>query len=386
MALFMGGVFLVFNDTISNAFSNNFIVEYKYLIFILIVFSIVNGFFKNFSLLTNRLKKYLMVSFVVMLSMLILQVINILSFNDMFYTFLLFTFAQIFMYFLLVIDLKKYMLLSGKNMFISIKELKYILPISIIGIVGISNELIDQFMVSFMLDPLALAELKVGSFRVPFIGALTIATVTVLIPIFSKLISENKENEIIQQWNRAIQKTTVLLLPIFVFSLIFAYQIIGLLFSNKYEIAPLIFQIYTIKYFLTVVTFGSVMGAIGLQKEWLNNFLIVTVVNIVANYFAIKHYGILGAVTVTAAVQYFGSYLMIAKISKRLNCSFSDYFPYRHYLKVLIVSLFYTLVFYTTFRYFNLDFIWVVPIAIGYYLVVVYTFDKKFEYIKRGIV
>ena len=54
MALFMGGVFLVFNDTISNAFSNNFIVEYKYLIFILIVFSIVNGFFKNFSLLTNR--------------------------------------------------------------------------------------------------------------------------------------------------------------------------------------------------------------------------------------------------------------------------------------------------------------------------------------------
>lgn len=386
MSFVLTFLFILFNSYISNIFQNIWIKEYKWLISGLIFFTIVNGYFKNFTLLTNRLGKYVKINFLAFVLMFVLQILNMITINSAFLIFLFFTFAQVFIFLSLSTDLIKYLKVKSKQKLVTIEEFKYILPISAVGLIGVINELIDQFMVSVMLNPLAMAELKVGSFRIPFISAITTATVTVLIPVFSNLISENKTKNIVAQWKSAVKKTTVLLLPIFVFSLVFAHQIIGLLFSDKYEHAALIFQIYTLKYFLTVITFGAVMGAIGLQKQWMYNLFTIVVLNIVLNYFAILHYGIFGAATVTALVWYIGAALQIYQINKRLNCSFWDYFPYIKYLKVLSLSLLVSMTLYIVFQYLSLAFIWVVPTGIVFYVFMVYVFDRKFEYIRKGIV
>lgn len=386
LSLLLTLMFIVFNSYVAKSFQNEWIEDYKWIIGAFIFFSILRHYFKNFTLLINKLKKYVKVNIFAYLLMLVLQIYNILTVKSAFLIFVYFTMGQVLIFVFLSTDLLKYLKIKSEKIFVSIKEAKYILPVSAVGLIGVVNELIDQFMVSVMLNPIAMAELKVGSFKIPLISALTMSIITVLIPVFSKLISEGKADEIIDQWKIAVSKTTVLLLPIFVFSLIFAHEIIGLLFSDKYDLAPKIFQIYTLKYFLTVITFGAVMGAIGLQKQWMYNLLIIVAINIVLNYFAVKYYGLLGAAVVTALVWYIGAGLQIYQINKKLNCTFLDYFPYKQYAKVLILSLVLSGLMYAIFWYFELSFFWVVPFALIYYILVVYVFDRKFEYIRKGIV
>lgn len=386
VSLLLGIIFIYSSSYFTDIFSNYWFLQYKYIIASLIIFSILNGFFGNFSLLTNNLRNFLIINVTVMTLMLMLQLSNIFTGKDIFNIFLIFTLSQLFIFILLSFKVRKYMRIKSKKKLISIDELKYILPISVVGLIGVINELIDQFMVSAMLNPIAMAELKIGSFQIPFVSVVTISAVTVLIPIFSKLINQNKKEEIIYLWNQTTQKTIVLLLPIFVFCLIFAHEIIGFLFSNKYEHASYIFQIYTMKYFLTVITFGTVMGSLGLQKQWMYNLFIIVAINIVLNYFAIKYYGIYGAATVTAIVWYIGASLQIYQINRKLRCSFWDYFPYKQYLKVLSSSLILTLIWFLMFRYLEFSSYMVVPVAIIYYITIVYLFDRKFEYIRKGIV
>lgn len=385
ISLIVGCLFYLFAPLVSKWFMNEWLLQERLLISILIGFTIFNSYFKNYAILTKKLQYYFYVNVIAFGAMLIMQILLVFNHAKIHMFLVVFVLAQILVFGMWIIKAFYLLKLKTPAIFVTISEFKYILPVTAVGLIGIINELIDQLMVSTMLGPEQMAELKVGSFQIPFISVITVSTTALLIPIFSKMINENKNHEIVKIWREITEKTTVLLVPIFVFSLVFAEQIIGLLFSDKYVSAPLIFQIYALKYFFTVITFGAVMGSIGLQKAWMNNLIVIIILNSVLNYFAISYFGIFGAAIVTAFVWYFGAFLQVIQINKKLDSKFSDYFPWKKYIGVLSVAILTVLPVYVIFFVFKFQYWVVIPFAIVYYLSNVYLFDRKFEYIIRGV-
>jgi len=183
------------------------------------------------------------------------------------------------------------------------------------------------------------SNLRIGAFQIPFIGIITGSLLTVMIPIMSKYYKNNEYQNITGMWKISIEKASVLLVPIVIFCLIFAHEIIISFFGDKYESAVIIFQVYMFQWLRAVVIFGGVMGAIGLEKELFKNTVLITLLNVILNYFLILKFGVIGAAFATTFLNYFGALLLIKKINIRLGLNFFTYFPYKVYFVSLFLSL-----------------------------------------------
>ena len=208
-----------------------------------------------------------------------------------------------------------------------------------VALVGILNSFIDQIMVSIMLTTEAYSNLRIGAFQIPFIAIITGSLLTVMIPMISRYYREKNYTEVIKIWTLSIEKASILLVPIVIFCLIFANEIIINFFGEKYTASVMIFQIYMVQWLKAVVIFGGIMGAIGLEKELFKNTIIIAILNIIFNYFLILKLGAIGAAITTTILNYFGAFLLIKEINKKLQKNFFSYFPSNVYFKSIIISV-----------------------------------------------
>lgn len=322
---------------VASLFENDFFVSYSSILAGILFFKIANSYFLNFHLLIEKLKYFLFVKVVyfgwIIVSLWLLW-INVFPLKTMF--FLMFVIELI--NFLLFLRFQTTYGFSIKNV-LKREEANYILYIALGGMAGIFNVYIDKFMISGMLMPEAYAEYQVGALTIPFIGVLTASVVTVLTPEFSRLFNNNKSNEIVTKWKSATEKVTFYIIPIFTFCIFFGPELISSIYSEKFEISGLIFQIYTAKNLLAVIIFGGVMGAIGLQRYLLFTQIINATLNIIANYFLIRNYGAVGAAIGTLIVTYLGYIIPIYAIKQKINAGFLDYFPLKSWLKTMMLSV-----------------------------------------------
>lgn len=340
LVLFVGSCLLLFFDEqVSIKLGNNYINNLSYLIVILFVTNSSMEFFKNFSSVTNQLKSYLYLTTTIQLISLLCCILVVITKPNIAYILFTIVVFNSIIFMLLVKNNLKFFLVTVKERLISKLEFKYVLAMASVTLISVLNSYIDQLMVSLMLSVEEYAHLKIGAFRIPFISVVTGSLLTVMIPIISKLFRENKTEQIIETWKLSIEKATVLLVPVVIFSLVFAEEIIIGFFGIKYTPAIIVFQVYMIQWLRAVVIFGGVMGAIGLEKQLFKNTVIITVLNVVLNYMMILKFGILGAAITTTFLNYFGALLLIKDINKRLKQPFFSYFPSRIYFTSLLLSL-----------------------------------------------
>jgi len=340
LLLVVGSCLLLFFDNqLSVKLGNDYINDLSYLIVILFVSNSSIEFFKNLSTVTNQLKSYLYLTTTLQLLSVLCSVIVVIVNPNIAYILFTSVLFNSILFILLVRNNLKYFLVTVKERLISKLEFKYVVAMASVALVGVLNGYIDQLMVSVMLSAREYANLKIGAFQIPFISVVTGSLLTVMIPVISKLFREDKTAEIIETWKLSIEKATVLLVPIVIFCLVFAEEIIIGFFGIKYTPAIIVFQVYMIQWLRAVVIFGGVMGAIGLEKELFKNTIIITVLNVVLNYVMILEFGILGAAITTTFLNYFGALLLIKDINRRLKRSFFSYFPSRIYFTSLILSL-----------------------------------------------
>lgn len=340
LLLFIGSCILfLFDEQVSIKLGNHYIENLSYLIAILFISNSSIEFFKNLSTVTNQLRSYLYLTTTIQMVSVFSCVLIVFINPNIAYILLINVVFNSILFLLLVRKNLKYFLATVKGKFISNVEFKYIMAMASVSFIGVLNGYVDQLMVSIILSAREYANLKIGAFQIPFIGVITGSLLTVMIPIISKLFRDNKTDEIIETWKLSIEKATVLLVPVVIFCLIFADDIIIVFFGTKYSPAIIVFQVYMLQWLRAVVIFGGVMGAIGLEKQLFKNTVIITVLNVILNYFMILKFGILGAAITTTFLNYFGALLLIKDINKRLKRSFFSYFPSKIYFTSLFLSI-----------------------------------------------
>ena len=371
-------VFAIINRYLANNFQNNYIVDYSIPIVIILFFRILNSFFINFNLITKRLFYHTKIQIIHLFLILILlffaykysfttkEVLLFLGAIE----FIKFLFFSRYLYFYLTVPSRKYIA--------NVIEFKYILPITAVGLINVLNVYVDKIMVSSILTPVNYADYQVGAFVIPFMGIITSSVITVLIPHFAKLHALNKIKELITIFREAIKKMSTLLVPILIYCIVFGQELITFLYSDNYELSGRIFQIYTINYLLSVVTFAAILGATGLQNWIVINSLFNLITNLILNYFFIKQFGTIGAVYATLLSTYLGYIFPIYLMWKNLNSNFFSYFPIFHYLKIVIASIIFSLLFYSIYYSFDFAKVYSIVFSFAYYLIVLFIVNRLF--------
>jgi len=155
---------------------------------------------------------------------------------------------------------------------LSVKEIfAYSVPIMLASIGGIIMRSSDQFYISRFFGTDSFAEYSNGFIQLPFVGMITGAASTILMPLFSKIVSDKSDlKELVTIWRSTLVKSATTIYPILIFFIINAEPIIGLLYSNLYVESILYFQIAMGVNFFNIIIFTPLILAFGKTKFYAN--------------------------------------------------------------------------------------------------------------------
>ena len=361
-------IFYLSASFFSNLFKNDYIFELAVVMTIIIFFNIHISFFKSLATVTKQLKFFMLATSFLTLFSTIISLSLLIYTKNMTYLIVVLALLAFVTFCILVKKNLKYFRYKAKFQLAKKQEFYYIVMMSSVSLVTVLNTYIDQIMVSIMLPLEAYANLRIGSFQIPFIGIISGSLLTIMVPIISRYYVEGKYINIVHVWRMSIEKATILLIPIIIFCLVFAEEIIVGFFGEKYIGAGIIFQIYMFQWLRAVIILGGVMGAIGLEKELFKNTAYIAVLNIVGNYIMILFFGVVGAAITTTVLNYTALVLLVKKINKRLSINFFEYFP----AKVYFISLGISTILALAIKYFllgNLDSIaYLILLALLFYI------------------
>lgn len=135
----------------------------------------------------------------------------------------------------------------------------------------------DQFFVSRYFGEIVFAEFANGFIQFPLAPMITASVMAVMIPVFSKADTPQLFSDAIQSWQKAILKTSLILYPLLMYSIVFATQIIIFIYGREYSNSSVYFQIILISNFVNIYPFLPVMLALGKMKIYVSFYLISAV-------------------------------------------------------------------------------------------------------------
>ena len=381
MALLSCLIFFLFKYNFFVLFKNDFFVLYIIYFILILFFKIINTFFSNYFLFTNKLNFFNIVS----LAFLVIYLLSFFYFGavppDVEFILIFFVVYEVVKFMVLCIPFIKSLSCNnfGANIVVNKEELKFVLPTILLVLAGILNMQIDKYMISAMETPEVFAKYQVGAFNIPFIAVITTSFFTIITPQITKSLRENNIVESLKLTQVTIRQASLLLLPIIVFCFFFSTEIIVLLFGERFASSGEVFKIYSLRFLISVFPFSIYMGIIGLKNLASIHVVASAILNIICNMILIPRFGVIGAVYATIIASYATVFIPIFLINKKLSTNLFSYFPIKDFLKTLIISMFILLPFYFTFKKILIG-KWVfaiVPIAVIYYLTTIFIIERK---------
>lgn len=217
-------------------------------------------------------------------------------------------------------------------------QLKYAVPLGLSDVIDVLAREIDKIFISLFFVASEYAVYANGAINVPFIRAITGAVIAVLLPKFVTFYKDNQGEKLLELWHESIRRISLLFLPLMFFLIIFAEDIMVILFSSKYLQSAVPFRIYTVGLAVMVTLWANILAAMGFTKDILKISAISLLLNIILNYIFIHVFGFIGPAIGTIIQRYITTIIFLIFISKRLNVSFSRVFPWKSYGSILLVS------------------------------------------------
>ncbi len=209
-------------------------------------------------------------------------------------------------------------------------QLAYGLPLGLSTMVNTFSRNIDRTMVSGYCTEPEYATFDNGALELPLVGSITGSMTSILIVDYRKMLDAGgQERQILGLLHRAMIKSATILIPCMFFLLLTAPEFMVCMFGDKYLDSAPVFRVYLLLLPVRTLTFSSIALAAG-KTKLLACVPIVTVgINVVLNYFAIRHMGYIGCAFATVLVIYFVGTLGRALIATNvLGCSLLDFIPW----------------------------------------------------------
>jgi O-antigen/teichoic acid export membrane protein len=218
-------------------------------------------------------------------------------------------------------------------------QLAYAVPLGLASMFGSISTQLDKLMVSNMCSSQDFSWYVAGAIELPIIGIVTGALSAVILPEFARHYKKQEFEQILALWRMAMERSSVILFPCLGGALLFAEDVIILLYTEAFLPAALPFTVYACLLPLRCAVYGSVLMATDRTRWVTYSALFGLVVNLILNKLWIESYGSVGAAWSTVASLYLVVSVMLPQIAKALHARVRDLFPGRHLIKVSVATL-----------------------------------------------
>lgn len=205
----------------------------------------------------------------------------------------------------------------------------YSLPLVGASIWGIAIKSADQFYISRYFGAEVFAEFSNGFIELPFVAMITSSASVVLMPIFSRVFHQNEGLEkLTETWKNTLNKSATIIYPILIFFILYANELMILLYSQKYAASGIYFRINMFLNFFNIIIFAPLFLSMGKTKLYSIVHMILAFTIWISDYLLILLFN------TPIAIAYNSTFLNILKIicfmylaSRLLNVKFLEFFP-----------------------------------------------------------
>lgn len=352
-------ILFLFGEQVSNLLNNENLIKFTYMLVVLPFSKVIAQSLDN--LLVVEKKTNLLITFRVGKSLALLLVVIFIFFNSISFGFFMAFYTIVEVLFLLaslyiIKIVLKYKLINID--FIRFKNiLKFSIPVGLSSIIWSLNIQLDKLMVSLRYDVELVGIYTNASRELPF-TILVSAVSAVLIPEISKIVNnkfyseESKYSSVLSVWHDTIKFTTIFLILFSVISIVFAREIITLLYSEKFLLGTNVFIVYAILLIFRVTYFPLIVFTKGMTKTILNYSLYAFLFNILFNILLGLIFGYIGFSIASVLSILFINILYLIKSSNIMGIKFKLIFPWKTYFNIFIVNILLGFAFYLLKNYF----------------------------------
>jgi O-antigen/teichoic acid export membrane protein len=217
--------------------------------------------------------------------------------------------------------------------------LKFGVPLALTGLAGMLAFQFDRLVVSRDFSAALYAVYSVGAVELPISVLVQQSVNSTLMPALTRHYLAGDVAGMAAQWRRAVRRTSLVLLPTFVFFMLTAPAAIQLLFGGSYAESTVMFRIYLFLVPLRVATYGLITQAIGRTGINLTGSVLFLASNAVLVLLLVGPLGLPGpAVATVAATAGLASYYLV-RLRRVLNITITALFPWGDLAANFVVSV-----------------------------------------------
>ena len=231
---------------------------------------------------------------------------------------------------------KKRIRLNLKTM--DIKEiLAYTIPLGLSTAISTISLDLDKLIIGFMMDESAVAIYANAGKELPF-SLISTSFTAVFLPQIVALVKDQKAKAAVARWKDIMEINYIILSFCVAASIVFAPQIISLLYSEAYLSGVGLFRIYSLTLLLRITYWAMFLNAFGRTKEIMLNSLICLVLNIILNVVFYYTMGFKGPAFATLLSILAIVILQIVRTAQLLKRSPWSFIPFKGFALPTIVS------------------------------------------------
>jgi len=334
-------VIVLFIEQISYYFKNTELIEYRFLIVIMISEQIIYNLYAGTqisqhkalrSTLTNLCRSVATVVMVVLICHSRGSIINIivgtLCVDAVFCTYTIFDSTRVFVK-------------VGKWFDVGLikRILIYCVPLGLSTITGTLCAQIDKIFISKLLSLEDLAIYTNMCTELP-LAAISGAFIAVLTPYVVKLIGQDEAEKAVNLWGNYVELVAIILFPIIMALIIFSRQAIVLLYSEKYLMGIHLFRMFAILEISRITYFGMILRSYGKSILILMCSGMTLIVNVVLNafFYFVLSLGMNGFAIATMVSTFSIQILQLAMSSQITGISFYKIFPWKELGSCLLTN------------------------------------------------
>ena len=258
------------------------------------------------------------------------------------------------------------------------EQLKYAIPFGVAVILSTTCNQVDKIMCVNYLTVEEYAIYSVAFFGIPGVMQIYDSLCLVNIMNMSAAYKEGAIETVKSLYKRFVVQTLSFSLPVIGIVCLFSPQIITFLFSEKYIDSVPFFRLYVLTFILGMVGSGTILRAVGKTRLSMRAFALSTIICIPLTFFAIREYGIWGAISCAMINTMLPKIFQIAFECKALKTPVKEYFPFRDIARITFITGGLIIPIIAVNTYFNLNILTCIILSL-IYLAAVYGLEIKYN-------
>lgn len=338
---FLTGLVLVINmPLIINYFSNPIIKNFFYTLAILPWAKITISSIQNILIVSRKTKSLLVFKILhsVMLVVIIL-IVGILNLGFSTYMLLFVIIEGIFAISVYAIVIKT----SGKiNLNIDRATtntiLKFSVPIGLASAISTLNIQLDKLVIGRFFSTEEIAVYANAARELP-VTIVASGLIAVLLPQLVRLLKKGEKEEAVSLWGVTINLAYIVICFVSLALVIFAPEVITILYSDKYLPGVSVFRVYSLVLLLRFTYFGIVLNATGNTKIIFYSSLLSLGLNLILNYVFYLMFGFIGPALATLASILLMQLFQLIITVIIMDVKFKSIFPWKNIAFITLVNL-----------------------------------------------